>query len=52
MCLIVCGQERIPYAVYFDTYRHDIDDLEDYNMMKAREACAFQVARKGTNDHR
>ena len=25
------------YTVYFDTYRHDIDDLEDYNMMKARE---------------
>lgn len=25
------------YNVYFDTYRHDIDDLEDYNMMKARE---------------
>ena len=23
--------------MYFDTYRHDIDDLEDYNMMKARK---------------
>ena len=42
------------YTVYFDTYRHDIDDLEDYNMMKAREfAQKYLGVRKGLcTDHR
>ena len=35
------------YNVYFDTYRHDIDDLEDYNMMKARDDLAFQTVKLG-----